>query len=217
MSESGDRSKLQFGFSTILLFMLAIATWLAAYRFQRQLPELRAAVQRMESLQTSEFEVPDSDHFAGMKRNPTWYDENIWDIFVPEGSQFELRLATQQVAEQGVAPIDLAAPLTSGKHQIELKRPKLVDDEWVAEILVDGQIVLVAKKPKTWNPGKGSSGGGGGVSSSSHNADAPFVLFRRRWHVEVGPNTFRAPPRPCNGLLLWVQQQQVGEPSQTAL
>lgn len=197
-----SRRSLQISLSSIPLIVLAISTWLAALRFQLVSTELRRDVARMEQLQPQTLEVTDPDRLVAVERYPTWYDEHIWDVFLPGGCTYQLNLATHDIDESGLAPVAHSFSLSAGRHTIEIVSAKKVQGRWYAEVRIDGRTRIRVDEPLEWNLGSGSSGAGSSVQPTSPEGDS--VLFRRRWVKKKTPTSYATPNVPSEGLLLWI-------------
>jgi hypothetical protein len=198
-----DRKRWQVGVRTLFLLTAAIAVWLTYFINRRQNATLEARIRAMVPL-AHELIVDDPKKIAVVKQEEYWYDENRWEIHLPDG-RYRLCLATRGIDDRGLAPVVKSRPIKAGRHHLALEQRR-DEDAWRVTVACDGTGFLAVEEPKDWDPGIGSSGGGQYSASEQLAADEPAVLFRRRFRREVSKGQRKIPKGPTEGLLLWIEK-----------
>jgi hypothetical protein len=198
-----DRRRWQFGLRTLSLLMAAIAVWLTFFINRRHNATLEARIKAMVPL-AHELVIEDAKKIAVVKLEEYWYDENRWDIYLPDG-RYRLCLATREVDESGLAPVAKSRPIKAGRHRLALEQRR-DGDVWRVTVAWDRTGLLAVEEPKDWDPGVGSSGGGDYSVGEQLAADKPAVLFRRRFTREVSEGQMTTPRGPTEGILLWIER-----------
>jgi hypothetical protein len=193
----------QVSLRTLLLLTAAVAVWIADGKNRYDNARLQEQIAAMRPL-ARELSVEDPDQFAVVKNEERWYDQNDWKVYLPPG-EYQLSLATREVVELGVTPALKSVPLTAGMHEIAIEQTRGADKSSRVVVTVDGQEAVRVEEPEDWDPGHGSSGGGHFTNSTQQPADAPLILFRRRFSERTGKFSYSPPKGPCNGLLLWIE------------
>jgi hypothetical protein len=196
----------QISLRTLLLLTAAVAVWIAHAKNRYDNGRLSEQIAAMRPL-ARELAIEDPAQFAVVKNEERWYDQNDWKVHLPPGD-YELSLATRDVVETGVTPALKSVPLPAGLHEIAIEKTRADDKTWRVVVTVDGQEALRADEPADWDLGHGSSGGGLHSLSTQQPADAPLILFRRRFSVPQGKFSYSAPQGPCNGILLWIEPKR---------
>ncbi|MDX2036748.1 MAG: hypothetical protein SFX72_08855 [Isosphaeraceae bacterium] len=188
--------------STLLLLVSAVSVWTAFFTSYRRNREYTSRIAISREL-SRELEVIDPTRPAVVKLLEEWYDENRWDVHLPEQSR--LHLATEGVSAGGLAVPSASAILEPGRRRVEL-RIEGNESEREMSVLVDGREAIRSRLPDTWNHASGSSGGSQVGSSRQFDRDAPLVLFRRRLHVTNGDrSTTPADGEKAAGAMLWIE------------
>jgi hypothetical protein len=192
----------QVGLRTLLLLVAAVAVWLTYFVNLRHNASLELRIKALLPL-AHELVVDDPGKIAAVKLEEYWFDENRWDVYLPDGS-YRLCVATREIDDQKLAPAVKCAPIPSGRHRIALEQKEGKEVRRVA-IAVDGRELLAVEEPKEWDPGFGSSGGGQYSVSEQFVADQPVVLFRRRFMRDDGKGVHTIPTGPTEGLMVWIE------------
>jgi hypothetical protein len=200
---SSARSMLrpQIALSTILLLIATLATWLGYWNVRRDTEKLRSHIPGLLSV-VRELEVTDPMKSAAVARVPEWFDECIWDIYLPESGSFELCLALDKIEANDLADAVQRVRIDPGYSSVELKYETETDVS-IASVLIDGQIVMEEAKPKNWEPRRGSSGGSEISRSVQFDPAKPLVLYRKRFRGLAGTRVKAGTPTP--GILVWIQ------------
>jgi hypothetical protein len=206
MASKARTGWLQFNLRVALLLMAAAGVWTGAITNWQAIGPLQHRIDRVRPL-VRELAINDPSPGAVVKFDEEWYDENEWEVYLPEG-KYRLVLATEQVDGDGFAPVDLEAPLAAGRHRLELTQAKKKDG-WEVSVFKDGQVLLRADKSKEWCEGHGSTGGGHFAQSEPFDPEKPLVLFRRRFSRRVPLSgsswTGKTPMGPTEGVQLWIE------------
>lgn len=201
------RRRPQFGLSTLLLLVTAVASWTAYWQIHRQTARLEARLPGLREI-ARPLRVEDPARFAVVRHHELWMDDFRWRVHLPPGAGYQLRLATREVDRKGLADAAEQTPLPPGEHELELQYEQ-VDGEWRIAVLVNGQQRLEDVQPKEWHLGRGSSGGSEFSASEQQSLEQPLVLFRRRFMVPVNaaaPSSGATTPQgPSDGILLWIE------------
>lgn len=198
------RSRWQFGLRSMLAATALVAVWTAHVNNRRVIRDLEGRIESIRHL-ARELEVTDPARFASVKLDALWYDENRWDLHVPDGS-FRVCLATRGI-EQNEFPADFRwRPLPPGRRSMELKQSSDADGQRIS-VLVDGSPLVEAVEPKEWLPSAGTSTNemNEGKADPSKPDRRPLV-FRRRFMVPKGQGSSAAPDGPGGGILMWIER-----------
>lgn len=203
------RSQWQFSLRLILLLMAAVGVWTAEIANRRAMGPLQQRIKAMRPL-ARELTITDPEKIAVVKCEELWYDDNEWEIYLPDG-EYRLALATREVGQQDVVlPPYQSAPLPAGKFRLSLLQEKTATG-WRVDVLKDGALLLTAEEPAEWYPAHGSSGGGQFSLAEQLPPNFPVVLFRRRFSRPVSATTSQTPAGPCEGVLLWIEPVPLDE------
>ncbi len=197
------RSALQWNLQTLLLLTAVVAVWAGYLRYGSEIPQLEQEIDAMKRM-VRELVIEDPQKVAIVKLQELWMDDQRWDVYLPEGS-YALRLATREVGEEGLAPVAAEVPIPAGQHRLELRREE-DGDGWQIVALVDDQPAIEAAEEPGWYPGRGTEGSGAGSISTQQAADLPLEVQRFRFPKVRNDGTYKAPPEPTEGLLLWIER-----------
>jgi hypothetical protein len=183
--------------------MAAIAVWMAYFINRRHNAALEVRIKAMVPL-AHELVIEDARKIAVVKLEEYWYDENRWEIYLPEG-RYRLCIATHGIDDNGLAPVVKSTTIEAGRHVLALEQRR-DNDVWRVTALWDGMERIAVEEPKDWDPGTGSMGGGQYALSEQLPPDQPAVLFRRRFMRADGKGRTTTPSGPTEGLLLWIER-----------
>lgn len=208
------RRRPQFGLSTMMLLILAVASWAAHWQARSELTRIQAELPRLREI-SRQLQVDDPTQYAVARHHETWNDDYRWRIYLPPRYRHQLKLATEQVDQQGLPEAAQQGEIAAGEHEVELNYEK-VDERWQIAVFVDGQVVVADERPVAWNAGRGSSGGAQFSESRQQPVVLPLELFRRRFMVPTDPTSHggraTVPAGPCDGILLWIESEADGPP-----
>jgi hypothetical protein len=181
----------------------AIAAWMAYFVNRRHNAELEARIKTLVPL-AHELIIEDPRKIAVVKLEEYWYDENRWEIHLPDG-RYRLCVATRGIDNTGLTPVGKSAPIEAGRHYLALEQRR-DRDVWRVTVLGDGKELVAVEEPRDWDPGIGSTGGGQYSLSEQLPPDQPAVLFRRRFMRPDGKGGWTTPLGPTEGILLWIER-----------
>lgn len=203
------RGLLQLRLRTLFLLTAAVGVWVAVFSHRQRNQFLNQRIAAMRPV-ARELMVLDPSQIAVVNKEQLWYDENRWEVYLPEGTNYRICLATREIDQQGLAPVVTSAPLAAGKHLLELHQERR-DEDWTLRLTGDDANLLAVDEPKAWNPGHGSSGGAAFSQSTQMPADQPAVLFRRRFSQSTGTGgSSQTPTGPTDGILIWTERADDG-------
>jgi hypothetical protein len=188
---------------TLILLTASIAVWMTFFINRRHNASLEARITAMRPL-AHELEVVDAKKIAVVKLEEYWFDENRWEMYLPDG-QYRLCLATRGIDQLGFPPAAKSAPLAAGRHRIDLEHTQ-DGAGWQIAVSWDKTRRLAVQEPKEWGPGRASEGGGQFSVSEQSAPEQPVVLFRRRFYRSGPPGTMSSPSGPAEGVLLWIER-----------
>ena len=198
----------QWSLKSVLLLTTFVAVWITYGSFWRQNQQLRQQIQAMQAL-APRLEVADPSQIAVLGRPPTWMNEHIWDLYLPQGMRYQLSLATRDIDEEGFAPATSRASISPGRHHLELKQQR-TETGWQVQVLLDDATAMEVNEPNDWNPNTGSEGGSNFGASVSLPADQRVGLFRRRFSPARQDGQYKGPQGATTGVQLWIEVAGVG-------
>jgi hypothetical protein len=192
----------QVGLSTLLLLTACSAVWCGVWLAKREVSRLQAELIPSRAL-ARELVITERTKLAIIRQDEMFYDENIWQIYVPkEGLQIHVATSGIDAQKDQQLPSEAQATLSSGTHTVQLTVLQQ-SEGWLVRVQVDLEAVIELQKPKHWNPNKGSSGGGGFDRQADFDPGQTAVMFRRRFTVD---NAGKYEPHPDgNGVQLWIE------------
>jgi hypothetical protein len=196
------RRRWQIGLRTVFLLVAAIAVWMTYFMNRRENAALEARIKTMVPL-AHELVVDDPKQIAVVKLEEHWFDENRWEIYLPDGA-YRLCLATRGINEHGLTPIMKSAPLAAGRHQLALEQ-QLDKDVWHVVALGDEARLIALEETKDWSAGSGSIGGGQYSQSEQLARDQPLILYRRRFMRPPANGPMTSSAATTDGILLWIE------------
>jgi hypothetical protein len=200
-AERPARKLWQVGLRTMILLTAAIAVWVTYYSNRKHNAELEARIAVLRPM-AHELAIDDPSRIAVVKLEELWYDENRWELFLPEG-RYRLCLATREIGQNGLAPVVKSARLGPGRHSLALEQQREGPGWRVATWDKTGRLEV--DEPTEWDPGAGSTGGGEYSVSTQLPADKPAVLFRRIFSRRDAKGVSTTPAVPAEGILLWIE------------
>ena len=196
------RGRWQVGLRTLFLLMAAIAVWLAYIVNRRHNAALEAHINAMAPL-AHELIVGDPKKIAAVKLDDSWFNENRWDIYLPDGA-FRLCMATHGIDANGLAPVVTSSSMARGTHRLVLIEQR-DQDPWRVTVLVDGLELFAVAEPKGARSGSGSTSAADFSQSKQVSPDTPVALIRRRLHQADGKGGSRGIAGATDGVLLWIE------------
>lgn len=198
------RKRWQVGLPSLLLVMAAIAVWMAFFINRGQNVRLESRIVALRAM-VHELDIADQRKIAVVKLEEYWYDENRWDLYLPEGP-YQLCVATRGIGNVGLASVVKSSPVEAGRHRLTLdqRRHNVL---WRVTVTWDGAELLTVEEPKEWDPGSGSMNEAEYSTSQQLAPDKPVVLFRRRFmRRDAKGRTSSLGDEPAEGVLLWIER-----------
>ena len=200
-------SNRQFTLLTVLLLTAAIASWLGYFNARESRRRDQHDVQSLQLL-ARELEITHPSQYAAAMQLETYVGESIWNVYLPPGHTYQLKLALESLptpfgaTEAAFPSINSSQQiqLRSGKQKIELKVVRQKEGATI-QVLVDGVLSLDLKRDAQWS--QSSSSGSSGISMpKQQEINKPLIL---RHH------TVTTPPAPASengarGELLWIEK-----------
>ncbi len=203
-----SRWRWQWSLTTLLLLTAAIAAWTAWFQVRRESDKLRREIGSMEEL-SRRFKVDDPMQFAVVEKTEMWYDDDRWDVYLPEGSGYVLKLVTRDIYEKGYPEAGWEQPITPGRHEIM----------WIIEkasgsapprvvVSVDGRPVIEVTEDTQWvNQSSSWSGSGSYDRVKQFPVTQPLELQRRRFaKPQPGGSWSINSEEPALGALMWIEK-----------
>lgn len=207
---AGRRSRWQFGLRAMLTLTALVAVWTAHVNNVREIHSLEGRIDALRPL-VRDLDIPDPSFFAFVKLDALWFDDNRWDLYVPDGP-FRVCLATRGIEWAGF-PADFRwRPLSPGRHTMELRQSGDADAPRIS-VLVDGSPLMEAVETKDWSPNADTSTSEMSQgNAASWGRERCMFSFRRRFLVPQGDGSSAAPAGPGNGTLLWIERYDPDAP-----
>jgi hypothetical protein len=193
------RRRWQVGLRTLILFMAAIAVWMTYLLNLQHNRALNARIKTMIPL-AHELVVDDPNKVAVVKLEEYWFDENRWDIYLPEG-QYRICLATRGVEDNGVAVAQSSERIVAGRHAISLEQRR-DQGKWLITARWDATNQIAVTEPNDWSPETGSTSRSDFSMSTQLPPESPIVLIRKQFmRTKDGQYT-----KTTKGILLWIER-----------
>lgn len=196
------RRRWQIGLRTLILLMAAVAVWLTYFVNRRHNASLERRISAISPL-AHELIIDDPKKVAFVKLEEHWFDENRWEIYLPEGA-FRLCLATRGIDIDGLAPVVISAPIASGTHHLVLEQER-DQDLWRIKALWDESELITHEEPKNWG-GSGSTSTARSGQSAQSSPDQPILFLRRRFMRSDGSGRSTTRTGPTEGVLFWIER-----------
>jgi hypothetical protein len=206
------RGKWQWSLTTLLLLTAAVAAWTAYYRANHEAAELRSEIESMQSL-TRTLVVDDLAQYAVVRKLENWNDENRWEVYLPPGHTYHVKLATEQIDEKTFPEADEQLVLTPGRHRLELVSEGLKNENRHIMILLDDKLVVKLTKAADWHTGGGWNQTGGFGQSEQRSVSERLVFMRRRFTRARPDGSWRTSTDPSPGILLWIESSAINSPA----
>ncbi len=115
-----------------------------------------------------------------------------WQVNVPVGNEYVLRLGIGPLSDQSVPPIVGSAPLSAGLHRVTLHTGDSPKEEFNYVVYVDGKPLIEKKMGSDWLPAGWSSARGISWPSRWTRLPAPLQLGGQSYlpRRDFGPNKY---------------------------
>jgi hypothetical protein len=152
--------------------------------------------------------VNDPQQFAIVSKPENWYDDSRWDVHLPEGNQYVLKLVTREIGDTGFPMAAWQQPVSAGRHEVSLVVDKgNKDTPPRITMLVDGRPLIEATEDQEWASATGSSGSGTVDRSQQSPVGKPLLLKRTRHMIRRPDGTSSLNmDEMASGILLWIEQ-----------
>lgn len=201
----------QWHMSTLLLVLTAIAIGMATYKTTRDSARLQHEIAVMQPL-TRELVVTNPQQFAVVQPNQEWYDDSRWHVYLPAAGSYQLKLATREIADKGVAPASWQYPIRPGRHELSFIKEKLPDSRTRLVISVDDVPVIDAVEEADWSANPGFSGEVFDDETRQLPTKDALVLMRRRYMLRQPDGSSSTPQSPAFGILIWIESAELVSP-----
>ena len=196
---------LQWNIATLLLLMAVVGVWTGYFRMKSETARMDAELDSLRQL-ARELVVNDPNQYAIVERHEEWYGDHVWDVHIPDGSLYLLKLATREIDPKNFPETEHFVELAAGQHVISLEKT-LSGKDMSARAIVDGELAVGVSESGDWSPEDGFSWGGSFHRSTQAPCDKPLELIRIRFH-KPGVRGTGMPDEPYNGVLLWIERKQ---------
>lgn len=135
-----------------LLIALATACGLA---YQKN----RKMVQQCNELQalSSRLYMTDDNELASSEMPRVADDFRSWNVHIPDGKEYHLRLGIGTVSENGVPPTAASVPIAAGTHRVTLYLGDSSDEAFHYTVYIDGNLAIDKTMGNDWIQGGWSS------------------------------------------------------------
>ncbi len=123
----------QISLRTLLLLTACAAVWSGVWIGTNEMERLQTILQQTRSL-VRELVIHDRTRLAVIRQDEHFFDENKWQVYVPE-SGCTIHLVTTALGREPVTsgPSEASAKLEYGVHTVELKVEEL-SDKWLVTV-----------------------------------------------------------------------------------
>ena len=125
-------------------------------------------------------------------------------MYVPS-SNFQLCLATRDIAESGYPDPNENVPLPKGRYELQIEEIDQTDGYRIRVTRDEETLLDVLEKPKSGSDGSSSTSRTG--PSMQFDGSTEIELLRRHFMVQVpgSPGSSQTPTGPTDGVLLWIK------------
>ncbi len=195
--------RLQVGLRHILLLTLCVGAWVAHWTSLSHIAKLKPRLATLQKL-APELIVSDPSRIAIVRLESNWYSETRWDMYVPS-SNFQLCLATRDIAESGYPDPYENIPLPKGLYELQIEEVTQPDGYRIRVTQNEKLLLDIVETLTLGSHGSSSSYRSG--PSLQFDGSTEIDLLRRRLMVPMpgSPGSSQTPTGPTNGVLLWVK------------
>lgn len=183
-TESHRSVTLKFSLWNLLTLTTLIAVGTAvslAYRKNRSMLQQRDELLSL----SSRLQVDNEDELASSEMPMVADDFHSWNVHVPNGQDYELRLGMGAVSENGIPPIVGGVRIPAGRHRVTLHTGDSPSEEFRYVVYVDGKQAFEKKMGSAWIPGGWSSASGMGWPREPNLSPAPLQLFAKNYKPKL--------------------------------
>ncbi|MCB9926974.1 MAG: hypothetical protein H6822_32850 [Planctomycetaceae bacterium] len=182
MSDAKSRRSVRLRFSLLNLLtltaLIAVGTAInLAYRKNHLMVRQRDDLLSL----SSQLKIDNKDELASSEMPSVASDFHSWNVHVPNGQAYELRLGMGAVSENGIPPIVGGVRISAGRHRVTLHAGDSPGEEFRYVVYVDGKQAIDKKMGSDWMPGGWSSASGISWPRQPNLSPAPLQLFSRSY------------------------------------
>ena len=195
--------RMQIGLRHLLLLTLCVGAWAAHWTNQTHIAKLKPRLATLQKL-APELIVSDPSRIAIVQLESKWASDMRWDMYVPS-SNYQLCLATRDVAESGYPDLYQNIPLPKGRYELQIQEVNQADGYRIR--VTQNEEVLLDIVEATTFATFGSSSSSRSGPSLQFDGSSQIELLRRRFMVPTpgSPGSSSTPPGPTEGVLLWIK------------
>ena len=195
----------QLTLSTLMIVMAVICMVTAWWQLRLRNQRLETQIAAM-SLLAPSIQIENPSQYAAVRRTLEWYDESIWDVYLPPGNEYRVCLGTDKLRGEEKAaavPPEVVAEyeISSGQYEFELKS-ETTSEESNVQVFVDGKTIIDYSEAENWNVRGTSSGGANWTVATQQTTDKPFTLYLRRFHPPKGGLSTED---AAKGIKVWIE------------
>ncbi len=183
-TESHRSVTLRFSLRNLLTLTALIAVGTAvslAFRKNRSMLQQRDELLSL----SSRLQVDNEDELASSEMPRVADDFHSWNVHVPNGQDYELRLGMGAVSENGIPPIVGGVRIPAGRHRVTLHTGDSPSEEFRYVVYVDGKQAFEKKMGSAWIPGGWSSASGMGWPREPNLSPAPLQLSAKSYKSKL--------------------------------
>jgi hypothetical protein len=139
--------------TTVIAFGIAIGV---AYRQKQSMVQQRDELRSL----SSRLQVVNEDQLTSAEMPRVADDFHSWNVHVPDGQAYELRLGIGEVSEYGIPPVAGSVPISAGQHRVTLYTGDSRGEEFQYVVYLDGEQVIEKSMGSEWMPNGWSSSSG---------------------------------------------------------
>ena len=159
---------------------MGVATILA-YQQNRALRQERDQLATLSSQQR----FTNQDALASTPLPQVVEDFSSWNVYVPEGQDFELRLGIGAISEDRIPPIVGSVKLLAGRHRVTLHTGDSNNEEYHYVVYVDGEQVIEKAMGSEWLRRGWSSASSIDWPRSPNRVHAPLQLAAQSYEARL--------------------------------
>lgn len=147
----------------------------------------RSMVQQHDELRSlsSRLQVDNDDELASSEMPRVADDFYSWNVHVPNGQAYELRLGMGEVFENGIPPIVSGVRIPAGRHRVTLHTGDSPSEEFHYVVYVDGKQAIQKTMGSDWIPGGWSSASGLSWPREPTLSPAPLQLSAQSYKPKI--------------------------------
>ncbi|MGV3484368.1 MAG: hypothetical protein ACO1RT_08120 [Planctomycetaceae bacterium] len=193
----------------ILTALIAIGTAVGSAYHQN-----RSMIQQRDELLSlsSRLKIENEQALASAEMPRVADSFHSWQVHVPDGAEYELRLGIGAVSAKSIPPMVGSVRLAAGRHRVTLHSADSPTEKFRYVVYVDGKQAIEKTMGGDWIPGGWSSASGIDWPRGSMPSPAPHQLSARSYRAKIdlgSGNYFNGQSDDYvtrNGYRLWIDQ-----------